>query len=224
VRFINGLPEKQDIVVMTMDGRMIWSRVTDDNAVDFSPAFGSPSGVGGVHTVLFGSVGGTRGTEIGIWKQVIDTSDFLTGPGLLIGSPTLVVNTGFPPGPPGSFPVFVTDTGTPTTYAIYSPFFGANGAPRLFAVNTAYDRVAFVQSVSGRIHIAVVSLNGGAVTDLGEGWNPYWSHDGSERILFTLGNALWVMNPDGSERRKIAPLANMHATPPNSDVLTTINF
>lgn len=61
-------------------------------------------------------------------------------------------------------------------------------------------KIAFEDGVPR--HIFVADADGSDRTDLGLGSDPAWSPDGTE-IAFTLWPDIWVMNADGSERRRV---------------------
>lgn len=80
---------------------------------------------------------------------------------------------------------------------------------RSMSVNSAYTYLAFMKNVGGVSHITVVPLAGGAEVDLGVGTDPYWSLDGSNLIMYTDQNALWVMNPDGTGKMSVPIPSNL---------------
>lgn len=80
---------------------------------------------------------------------------------------------------------------------------------RSMSVNSTYTYLAFMKNVGGVSHITVVPLAGGQEVDLGVGTDPYWSLDGSNLILYTDQNALWVMNPDGTGKMSVPTPSNL---------------
>ncbi|MDO8603969.1 MAG: Ig domain-containing protein [bacterium] len=80
---------------------------------------------------------------------------------------------------------------------------------RSMSVNAAYTHLAFMKNVGGVSHITIVPLAGGAEVDLGVGTDPYWTLDGSNLILYTADNALWVMNPDGTGKMSVPTPSNL---------------
>jgi hypothetical protein len=86
---------------------------------------------------------------------------------------------------------------------------------RAMSVNVDYTRVAFMKNVDGVPHISVKPLAGGAEVDLGVGANPYWTLDGSDRIMFTGVNneALWAISPDGTGKVQVPVPSNFKVGP-----------
>ncbi len=119
------------------------------------------------------------GANSNIWKVVVNTNTSV------VGKPTMLVGDVF------SKQIDIFDT--------YS---------RLISVNKDYAKMVFVRKVNGVNHLFVTSINGGKETDIGVGFNPYWAVDGSNRILFTSGG-LWIMDVDGTNRRKMILPANI---------------
>lgn len=74
---------------------------------------------------------------------------------------------------------------------------------RPMSVNASYTQLAYMKNVGGVSHIVVVPLAGGAEVDLGTGTNPCWSLDGSNKVMYTDNNALWVINPDGTGKMSV---------------------
>ena len=171
-----GQPERRGIAVMTMDGSMNWSLIAGgigDNFKNFSPAIvGVPGAASNVFSVFFASNRG-EGGEIGIWQKASDGAAL-----------ALVVNTGF----------------TLENYDLSGmEFFRAE---RFFSVSRDYGSIVYMKKVNGEIFLFVRSLSDGTEVNIGKGRNPDWAKDGSERIRFTLDGDLWIVNPDGTEKRK----------------------
>jgi len=70
------------------------------------------------------------------------------------------------------------------------------------SVSRDYGSIVYMKKVNGEIFLFVRSLSDGTEVNIGKGRNPDWAKDGSERIRFTLDGDLWIVNPDGTEKRK----------------------
>lgn len=75
-----------------------------------------------------------------------------------------------------------------------------------------YTRFAFVRNVNGVPHIIVRPINGGSELDLGEGSNPYWTTDGSDLIMYTVGAVVLAVSPDGTGKVEIPVPADLRST------------
>ncbi|MBI5078334.1 MAG: hypothetical protein HZB11_03180 [Candidatus Yonathbacteria bacterium] len=180
----DGLVGYRDIFLVKMDGLLSSIiRVTDDYAMDYSPAFcGTDAVSGNVFVCFVSNKSGMRG----VWKQAINPTS-----GLLVGPQVIVTNL--------------------TTDVMELKFYSTEN--RTISVNADYTQVAFMKNVGGISHIAVVPLAGGAEVDLGEGSLPYWAVDGSNKILFTSNHTLEVtdrslwrlfaINPDGTGKMQV---------------------
>ncbi len=76
---------------------------------------------------------------------------------------------------------------------------------RSISVSVDYSKLIFSRMVDGIPHLFLNSIDGGSEINLGEGSIPRWATDGSDRILFTFSGNLWIMDSDGSNRRR-API------------------
>ena len=119
--------------------------------------------------------------EVGIWQQSVNFAS-----GDLVGAQTLFASN-----------VMVLGDVNNTN----------EGETRAISVSPAYDQMAFVKDVGGIPHIVIKPLAGGAEVDLGQGYAPYWTADG--KILYTNGGTLWVVNPDGTERKQVPTPSNI---------------
>ncbi len=178
-----GLAARSDIFLVKTDGSLFWSRVTSDADIDYAPVIGGVDAVTGNVTVLYIS---EKSGVLGIWKQVVDpVAD------MLVGTQVLLANN-------------IIDGAGSYTY----PYNLIHG-DRAMSVNSSYTQLAFMKRVGGMSHIIVMPLAGGAEIDLGIGTNPYWTLDGSNKILYTANNALWVINPDGSGKASVPTPSNL---------------
>ncbi|MDO8231873.1 MAG: hypothetical protein Q7T37_01585 [bacterium] len=84
---------------------------------------------------------------------------------------------------------------------------------RAISVSPDYTRFAFVRNVNGVSHIIVRPVNGGSELDLGEGSNPYWTTDGSDLIMYTVGPVVLAVSPDGTGKVEIPVPADLRASP-----------
>lgn len=104
---------------------------------------------------------------------------------------------------------------------------GADGKRARILIRNAYapswspdgSRLAFVSSRSGDEELYVARANGTGVTRLtrlpGPDLSPAWSSDGS-RIAWSHDRAIWTMNADGSNKRRVVARAKQwheHVTP-----------
>jgi Tol biopolymer transport system component len=63
-------------------------------------------------------------------------------------------------------------------------------------------KIAFVRPDDPDPGIYVVNANGGGLKRLSTGWDPTWSPNG-RRIAFTDDSDIYVMNADGTRKRKL---------------------
>jgi len=76
-------------------------------------------------------------------------------------------------------------------------------AVRSISVSPDYTRFAFMRNVGGVPHVIVRPVIGGAELDLGEGSNPYWTIDGNDLIMYTIGGVVLAVHPDGTGKVEI---------------------
>ena len=101
--------------------------------------------------------------------------------------------------------IWKQDVGAGGAISAPATLFASNAVDgvRPMSVNASYTQLAYMKNVGGVSHIIVVPLAGGAEVDLGTGSNPCWSLDGSNKVMYTDNNALWVINPDGTGKMSV---------------------
>jgi TolB protein len=86
----------------------------------------------------------------------------------------------------------------------------SNYTPEHPAYSPAGTKLAFSDWKDGRTHVFVHTFRTGQTVDIGLGWNPAWSPDGS-LIAFAAGDGLeelWTMGSDGSGRAMLHRLSD----------------
>lgn len=178
-----------DIVLIKTDGSNEWIRVTNDTTPELYPVIGSPGGVASDELVVLYTINDPE-TGFNIWKKVVNTNmDIVSDATILVSGISGDTNTRIRTIP----------------------------EERMFSVNKDYSKIVFVRSVDGIFHLFSTSINGGSEVDLGEGRHPYLAADGSNRMLFTYNNDLWIANIDGSNRRKAPIPDNLYQNPWDPD-------
>ncbi|MBU0620841.1 MAG: hypothetical protein KJ795_03240 [Gammaproteobacteria bacterium] len=78
------------------------------------------------------------------------------------------------------------------------------GGFRSLSVNATFTEVAFMKVADGEIFIFKKAIDGStAAVQLRKGTDPFWTTDGTDRILFTSNGARWSMSPDGKDLKQI---------------------
>ena len=98
----------------------------------------------------------------------------------------------------------------------------------MLQVHSPDGRYIVFDSLSADGHIGLLDLDSGTVTDLGEGFFPAWSPDGT-RIAFGMldeegGSDLYTMAADGSDRNRLTSDPEFDTGPQWSPDGTTIDY
>lgn len=82
---------------------------------------------------------------------------------------------------------------------------------RAMSFSPDYSRFAFMRMVGGQTHVIVKTLAGGAEVDLGLGRDPYWSTNGNNLIMYTVGvpGVRYAIHPDGTGKVVVPIPANI---------------
>ena len=170
-----------DVFLVLTNNSLSWARVTNNTDQESSPVIASAGSANSQLKVCFASA--HSGGEVSIYCQDIILSNPVGSQ--LVGGPVLLANTGF----------------------IWVP---SKASAVSLSVSGDYKDLAFTKNISGVSHIMRIPVNGGTEVDLGEGYGPYWSRDGSGRILYTsLGGVLMMMNADGSAKHIVSIPSNI---------------